>query len=139
MKTGGIIWMTAVLVMAATGVAAGWLIKGGGHPDFDFDANAPAYRAADLPGGHSKAGFTGFGDQGGLGGSTIVAGKVTAVTGDSLTVEGPAGTSTMRVTGQEKLRLLAPYDKAIPTGTTVFVSTKPGTDEATAVLVLIDP
>ena len=139
MRTGAFVWSAAVIVVAAAGFTTGWLIKGGGNPDFAFDTKAPAYQGADLPGGRSRAGFTGFGDQGGLSGATIVAGKVTAVSADSVTLETPAGTSTIRVTGQEKLRILEQYSGAIAAGATVFVSVKPDTDEAQAVLVLIDP
>lgn len=139
MRPGMILWIAALGVVAAAGFFGGWLIKGGGSPDFPFDTKAPAYAAADVPGGRSRAGFTGFSDTGGLSGFTIVAGKVANVSPDTLTISTAAGTDSIRLRGQEKLRILQPFASSIQTGTTVAITRKAGTEEAAAVLVVLDP
>ncbi len=133
------LWLAAAAVVAVAGVFAGRAIKGSGGADFPFDTRADAYSAADLPQGRTRAGFTGFSETGGLDGTTIVAGKVTAVAGDSVTLTTSSGASSIRLTAEQKLRILQPLGGAIAPGTTVVIIKKQGTDEAQAVLALLDP
>jgi hypothetical protein len=139
MSRGAILWVAAAALVALIGVLAGRTIKGGGEPPFPFDVSAPAYSGADLPLARSRGGFTGFSETGGLDGSVIAAGRVTALNAGSMTLETNAGVSTIRVGGDQKLRVLQPFQGPIPTGATVAVLRKPGTNEAQSVLVLLDP
>lgn len=133
------LWLALAVLAGAGGVFLGRAIKGAGEPAFAFDTEAPAYSAADLPLGRSRAGFTGFAETGGLDGRTIVAGKVSSVTAESITLETSAGATTIRVTGEQKLRALVPYQVAIAPGTTVVIIKAAGSDEASSVLALLDP
>jgi hypothetical protein len=139
MKTAPAVWAASFAGIVVIGFAAGWLIRGSGAAGFAFDTSAQAYEAADLPGGHSKAGFTGFDDVGGLAGATIISGRVTAVDANSITVATATGQSTIRLTGQDRLRLLQPLSGAIAPGTTVVATRKPGSDDIAAVLAIVDP
>jgi hypothetical protein len=137
-KLGVAVWAGALALVAVAGFAAGWLIKGPAHPNFDFDTKAAPYQIADLPGGRTKAGFTGFDDVGGLAGAPIVAGKVTAVDAGSVTVATTSGSSVIRLTGIDKLRILQPFTSPIPNGATV-VATKTDDGGVGALLVILDP
>jgi hypothetical protein len=138
-KRGSLVWLASLAIVAIAGFFAGWLIKGGGKADFRFDVAAAPYSQADLPGARSKAGFTGFSETGGLDGSAIVAGKVTALGPDSVTLSTPSGANTIRLTAEQKLRMLQPFTGQIVVGATVVVSVKPGAGEAQALLVVLDP
>jgi hypothetical protein len=139
MSRGLVAWLAAGIVVAVVGVFAGRALKGPGAEAFDFDTDAPAYVSADLPQGRSRAGFTGFGESGGLDGAVIVAGRVETVEAATVTLDTTSGAAKVRVTGEQKLRLLQPFEGAISPGTTVAVIKKPGTDEAEALLVLLAP
>jgi hypothetical protein len=139
MTKSRLLWLGAVAIVAVAGFLAGWAVKGGGKADFAFDTSAPVFTGADLPQGRSRAGFTGFNETGGLDGATIVAGKVTSVGTDSLALATAAGTSTIRITGEQKLRILQPYAAPIPNGATVVVTRKATTDEAQSLLLILDP
>ncbi len=139
MKSGLFAWLVAAIVVALVGALAGRALKGGGDPPFPFDASAPPYSGADLPTARSRAGFTGFNETGGLDGLTVVAGRVTAVTSDSISLDTSAGLNVIRLSGDLKLRTLEPYQGAIVPGTTVVVLKNPGTDQAKSVLLILDP
>jgi hypothetical protein len=138
-RFGFLLWLAPLVLFGAAGFGAGWLLKGGGEAPFTFDSQAAPYQQADSPAAHSRSGFTGFGDQGGLAGQPIIGGKVSAVAPDTLVLSTAAGPTTIRLTGEQKLRRLQSYDGPIQPGMTVFVTKKPGTDEAAALLVLLDP
>jgi len=132
-------FLLAVAAVAALGFGAGWLAKGPGPAAFRFDASAAAYQAAGSPAGLSKGGFTGFAETGGLDGMTIVAGKVTSVAPGVLTLATASGESAVRLTGDDKVRVLAPFTASPAAGVTAVVSLAPASDEARAVLLIIDP
>ena len=139
MRFRSIVWPAALIVFAAIGIGAGWLIRGGGHADFRFDPQGAPYQAADLPGGRSKAGFTGFDDTGGLAGAPIIAGRITATDATSISVETATGNSVIRLSGQDRLRILKPYAGVIPNGATVVARMKPDSNDVAAVLAILDP
>jgi hypothetical protein len=132
-------FLLAAAAVAALGFAAGWLAKGPGPGVFHFDASAAAYQAAGSPAGLSKGGFTGFAETGGLDGMTIVAGKVTKVASGVLTLATSGGENTVRLSGEDKVRVLAPFTASPPPGVTAVVSLVPASGEARAVLLIIDP
>jgi len=138
MRRGLTLWLGLAAITALLGVFAGRELKGGGPEAFAFDLRAPSYAAADALAGHSRAGFTGFAETGGLDGSTIVAGRVTAVGPDTITVATAAGSSAIRLTGEQKLRVLQPIPGALTAGMTLVILKKPGSSEAQAVLAVID-
>ncbi|HXH20578.1 MAG TPA: hypothetical protein VNN10_01020 [Dehalococcoidia bacterium] len=139
MSRGLVAWIAMAALVAALGVLAGRALRGSGGGTFDFDATAPAYSAADLPMARSRGGFTGFGETGGLDGSVLVSGRVSAAGPDSITLETSTGRNVIRLSGEQKLRILRPHQGSIAPGTTVAVLKKPGTDEAQAVLLLLNP
>jgi hypothetical protein len=131
--------LLAAAAVAGLGFLAGWLVKGPGPSSHHFDASAAAYRPAGSPAGMSKGGFTGFGETGGLDGMTIVAGKVTSVGQGFLTLATEGGQNTVRLTGQDKVRVLAPFTPSPPTGVIAVVALEPGSVDARGVLLIIDP
>ena len=86
-------------------------------------------------GGVDKAGLSGFGEDDA--GRTVISGKVTAVSTDSITLQSPGGTTTVvKLTPQAPLRRLEAADRAmLKAGATVIVKLA-SKDEAASVLVL---
>ena len=131
-------WAVAGVIVAALGFVAG---RGMNSEDVvapAFDLEASSYDAPASAAGLSKGGFSGFGESEGATGRTVVAGKVVAVTGDSLTIESPSGQRSMvRLTSSQTLRRLEPATReALRPGASVLI--RRDGDSAQAVLVVTE-
>ncbi len=131
------IWVATAGIL----VVAAFFVGRALHPEEStaaaFDLTADAYQASTSISGLSKAGFSGF-TEGGSDGRTVIAGRVVSVTPDSITLEGQGGQrSTMRLSGQgSPTRLESSTRDALKPGVTVIVRREPGSDLATAVLIV---
>jgi len=140
MSRGLLAWAAIAAVVAGISFIGGRALKGGGEAAPAFDLSAPGYSPADTVVGSSLGGFSGFGETGGLEGEAIVAGRVSRVGLDSVTVAAPGGESTIRLTGDQRLRRIEAVDaSALTVGASVVVIRKPGTDQAASVLVTAVP
>jgi hypothetical protein len=136
MKRDLVIWLAAAALIAVGGFFVGRALKGDAEAGHQFEVDSPSYSSADLPQGQSHAGFTGFDEQGGPNGSILIAGRVASVSPNSITLSTSAGDNVIRLTGDQKLRILQPHQGPIPLGVTVLAIKDPGSDEATALLLL---
>ncbi len=140
MKPAAFIWLAAAAALAVAAFLAGRALHGGEQPVLAFDLTAPSYQGAALPRGLSRAGFTGFNDVGGIEGSVLIAGRLTAVAKDSISLSTSSGPASIRFAGERSLRRIESASSAVITpGSTVVVIRSPGTDEAAAVLLLSGP
>jgi hypothetical protein len=132
-----IIWLGVAALIAVAGFFAGRSLHSQSTTASAFELNTDAYQASSTIAGLSKAGFSGF-TEGGAEGRTVVAGRVVAVTSDSITLEGQGGQrSTLRLAGGGTPgRLEASTLESIRPGVTVLVRRTPGSDEAAAFLVI---
>jgi hypothetical protein len=133
------LWIAAAAVIGLAGFLGGRALKGGGPESFEFATSSPAYDSADILAGLSRAGFSGFDDVGGLAGSTLVSGKVTGLSASQISLQTASGAATIRLTGQEKLRILQPHQGSIAVGSTAVVLTDADAQKATAILLLLQP
>ena len=137
----GVLTLAATMaVVAGISFVGGRALKGGDEAAPAFDLSAPGYSPADTVVGSSVGGFSGFGETGGLEGEAIVAGRVSRVGPDFVTVATPGGESTIRLTSDQRLRRIEAVDaSALTVGASVVVIRKPGTDQAASVLVTAVP
>jgi hypothetical protein len=144
MKPGAAVWLFPFAVTAVAAFFGGRALHSldaaqrvGANA---YDLSAPSYQPSGSIAGFTKGGFTGFSDVAGLEGQTVVAGRVTAVLGDSITIATPAGDSTIRITGDQRLRRIAPSSASqLSPGSIVVALKRPGTNETTALLLIADP
>jgi hypothetical protein len=134
------LWLGAAVVA----ILAAFFVGRALHPEKaegpSFDLSAVAYESAGSVAGLSKGGFSGFTEAGGDG-RTVIAGRVVAVSADSITLQGSGGQrSTLRLLGQAPLRRLEPSAReALRPGVTVIVRRQAAGDAAEAVLVVSEP
>ncbi len=132
-------WLVVAAVVIVGGFFAGRAFRGEGEPGLRFELNAPAYSPAPAIEGVSRAGFSGFGAAGAAEGAVVVAGRVTTVTSDSLTIRAPSGDTVVRVGSDQRLRRLEESNlDSLQPGDRVVVRLAAGEDAA-AVLVLAAP
>ena len=134
-------WLALVPVIAIATFFAGRELRPDPVASFNYERDAPGYEAAVPDAGLSKGGFSGFGGDASLDGQTVVAGRVTAVGADSVTVETESGESVpVRVTASGPLHRIDPASLAtLRPGMTVAVRTGATPEEAAGVLVLATP
>lgn len=141
MKSQYYAWIGVAAVIAVAAFFTGRELRPDTGASFDYNLAAPPFVAASPAAGLSKGGFSGFGETLGLDGKTVLSGKVTSVTSESLTLETPAGSSsTIKVTGAGPLRRIeASSVAALRPGVTVVIRMVPGSKEGAAVLIVAEP
>ena len=128
-------WIVAAVVVLGVGFFAGRTLRPEKGAAYSFEATTPAYEAPTASAGVDKAGLSGFGED--ENGRTVVSGRVTAVTSDSITLQSAGGAvNVVRLTPQAPLRRLEAGERAsLRTGANVIVRLG-SKDEASSVLVL---
>jgi hypothetical protein len=128
-------WIVAAVVVLGVSFVAGQALRPEKGAAYSFEASAPAYEAPAATAGVDKAGLSGFGEDDN--GRSVISGRVTAVSADSITLQSAGGAvNVVRLTAQAPLRRLEPGDRAtLRTGANVIVRLA-SKDEASSVLVL---
>jgi hypothetical protein len=131
------LWGIAIVVAAVAMFVVGRAIGGDGAPASAFDTSTPAYDAVDLPVAFTRGGFSGFGESG-LEGRTTISGRVSQVDGNLLMLDTAGGAQAIRMTGDQRVRRFEMATKDdLRAGTAVVVLLSANGD-ARAVLVLDD-
>lgn len=135
-------WVASAVLIAVASFVIGGMLKPEEPPHYVYDVTAPAYQAdLGLLAAKSPGGFTGFGDLAEGNSRTVLGGRITELTGESMTLETTAGVlTTMRLGPAPKLARLidASRDELLP-GATVLVRLGEQENEAAAVLVMSPP
>ncbi len=130
----------AVVVLLA-GFLGGRAIKPESETAFEFDLDSPAYQASLAEPGLSKGGFSGFGEDLGMEGATLLSGRITAISAEEITIELGVGTRhTLRFGETASLTQFQTSDRdVLGTGFTVVVLTDADGETATAILIIAEP
>jgi hypothetical protein len=133
------VWLGAALVVAVAAFFGGRGLRPEERASFVFDTDQPAYDQAAAVAALSEGGFSGFGEVPGLEGGTVLAGEVTNISADTLTLKPATGAEmTLRVSSGSPVRLIEPSTRAaLRPGVTVVVRTEG--DSAEAVLIVAEP
>ena len=132
-------WLALAPIVAILAFLAGRELRPDTAESFDYDLTAPGYQAAVPAPGLSKGGFTGF-DGAALDGETVVSGRVTAVSPESLIVQTESAAVPIRLSGDRPLRRIGAATLSdVRPGMTVVVRTTPDQDEAAAILIVSTP
>ena len=134
------VFVSAFLVVAVVAFFGGRTLRGSSSPTAAVDPSGEAFDTPAVVAGSSAGGFTGFGPEAGLGGRTVLAGRVASVNAGAIAVESADGVeSTIRVSSESRIfRLEAAGREALRPGSTVIVRRAEDGAEAGAVLVLLD-
>ena len=135
-------WLSlpALLFFLLAGFAAGRALAGRSLPAHAFDFNAASYRPAASGEGMSVAGFSGLEEGSGISGGPLLAGKVSSLSGRTLSIASQAGPATLQIDGNRPLWRIAPaVPSDISSGAGVIVRLDPEGDVATGVLVIASP
>jgi hypothetical protein len=132
------IWFAAALAVLALGFLAGRTLHSEGDSKAPL-ADGPAFEATATIAGLSKAGFSGFSES--TAGRTVLAGRIVAVEGDTITLEGTSGARSMlRLSGSGPLTRLEPSTlAALRPGVTVLLRRAQDGDAAAAALIVAEP
>jgi hypothetical protein len=132
--------VVSVLVLAIAAFAGGRALAGNRHPAQAFDPKAASYQPVAAGEGLSQAGFNGLEDGSSISGELLLSGKVVSLAVSTLTIAGPAGPTTLQVSGSRSLRRIAAATAAdIAPGLSVIAILEPESDVAKSVLVIAPP
>jgi hypothetical protein len=132
------LWAAVAVLMAAVAFVAGRELGSENDVPSAFDRSAVAYEAADLPVAFTTGRFTGFGESG-LEGRTTISGRVASVEGGVLTLETSAGLQSVRMNSDHLVRRFETATReAVRPGVAVVVLLKPDSEEAQSLLVLAE-
>jgi hypothetical protein len=134
-----VLWLVGGAAAAVLAFAIGRALHPPAESAFAYDTSAPAYGTPASVAATSDGGFTGFGGSGPFEGATIVSGRVTGTTADTISIESAGGIrSTLRSgAGSPLRRIEAAPASALQPGVSVIV--RRDGDDAVAVLVVEAP
>jgi hypothetical protein len=132
------LWVGVAVVTAVVAFFVGSALKPGADPTYVFDTQAPAYGDPAAIAATSPGGFTGFGETAGTADRVVISGRVTELTGSSLTLEGAQGQITSLKFGDAPrvFRLEPATRDLLRPGVTVAVRLNDARDTVVSLLVL---
>ncbi len=130
-----------IVGLLLAGFWGGRALKPEAETAFEFDFDSPAYEASLANPALTKGGFSGFGEDLGMEGATLLSGRITAISSDEITIELGVGTKhTLQFGETASLTQLEASDRdVLRTGITVVVLTDAGEETATAILIVAEP
>jgi hypothetical protein len=134
------LWAVAAIVLGAGAFFFGSALRPGAEPHYIYQTEAPAYDAPAVLAATSPGGFTGFGETDGTNSRVVISGRVTDISDSQVTLEGPAGQTTLRFADSPRIQRLDEGDvSALEPGARVALRLNGAGDRVESVLVLSQP